>query len=237
MNVFTYFWAYGYINHLSILLRFPTLIFKSFFSPQSASTKPLARGPSISMQSRPPPPPAASSFSQPGTSAFGTSMGMSSASYGMSSGLASLSSGNTGMTGLKPVNTGMSGASTRMSGLSNINQSMSGSFMMNTSGPIVSWNASPGPSLGSSSSRSAGGSSALDSLFAPELEHLQNKNKPSLHAMQSHGPNPTGQQLGVMGGMCFNSSGRKGIVKSLLYHALPGKEQIVHYSSSVFFFC
>lgn len=134
---------------------------------------------------------ATSSFSHPGTSSFGASMGMSAPSYGMAginSGNTGMGSGMTGYTGMSSMNSGMTGSSTSgmnsgMTGLSSINPTMSGSFGMNPVGSSPRY-----PSVGSSAgnqNRSASGSTALDSLFAPELGHLQNKNKPSMNAMQS----------------------------------------------------
>ena len=133
---------------------------------------------------------ATSSFSQPGTSSFGSSMGMSSApTYGMA-GYTGMGSGMTGYTGMSGMNSGMTGLSmsgmnSGMSGSSSLN---SGSFGMNPAGSSPRYPAT-GISAGSQT-KSAGSSKALDSLFAPELEHLQNKNKPSMNAMQA-------QQAGV----------------------------------------
>ena len=169
---------------------------------------------------------ATSSYSHPGTSSFGASMGMSTPSYGMAginSGNTGMGSGMTGYTGMSSMNTGMTGLSTSgmnsgmgglstsgmnsgmgglstsgtnsgMTGLSSINPTMSGSFGMNPVGSSPRY-----PSAGSSAgnqTRSASGSTALDSLFAPELGHLQNKSKPSMNAMQSQ---QAGMQTGTPG--------------------------------------
>lgn len=144
-----------------------------------------------------------SSFSQPGTSSFGSSIGMSSTpSYGMAglnSGNTAMGSGMTGYTGMSGMNSGltglsMSGMNSGMSGLSSLN---SGSFGMNPAGP-TSRHPAAGSAMGNQA-KSAGGSTALDALFAPELEHLQNKNKPSMNAMQSQHV----QQAGINPGTCF----------------------------------
>lgn len=172
----------------------------------------MASGSSYSTPSRPSQSVASSSFSQPGTSSFGASMGMSTPSYGMAglnSGNTGMGSGMTGYTGMSGMNTGMTGLSmpssnsgmtvlstsgmnSGMSGLSSLNPTMSGSFGMNPAGSSPRY-----PSAGSSAgnqTKNASGSTALDSLFAPELGHLQNKNKPSMNAMQA-------QQSGMQAGM------------------------------------
>ena len=140
---------------------------------------------------------AASSFSQPGTSSFGSSMAMSSTpSYGMAglnAGNTGMGSGMTGYTGMSGMNPGMSGLSmygmnSGTSGLSGLN---SGSMGMNPAGSTPKYSATG--SFAGSQSKNAGGSSALDSLFAPELGHLQNKSKPSMSALQA--------QQGQHGGM------------------------------------
>lgn len=142
---------------------------------------------------------ATSSFSQPGTSSFGPSMGMPTASYGMAglnSGNTGMGSGMTGYTGLTSMNSGMTGLPTSnmnsgMMGLSSLNPPVSGSFGMNPAGSSPRYSA--GPAAGNQP-KNTGGSSALDSLFAPELGHLQNKGKPSMNAMQS-------QQAGMQAAM------------------------------------
>lgn len=171
----------------------------------------MASGSSFSAPSRPSQSVATSSFSHPGTSSFGSSMGFSTPSYGM----AGINSGNTGMgsgmsgyTGMSGMNTGMTGLSTSgmnsgmtglstsgmnsgMTGLSSINPTMSGSFGMNPTGSSPRY-----PSAGSSAgnqTKSSSGSTALDSLFAPELGHLQNKSKPSMNTLQY-------QQAGIQAG-------------------------------------
>ena len=176
----------------------------------------MASGPSYSAPSRPSQSVATSSFSHPGTSSFGSPMGLSTPSYGM----AGINSGNTGMgsgmsgyTGMSSMNTGMSGLSTSgmnsgmsglstsgmnsaMTGLSSINSTMSGSFGMNPMGSSPQY-----PSAGSSAgnqTKSLSGSTALDSLFAPELGHLQNKSKPSMNSLQSQ---QAGMQAGKNPGM------------------------------------
>lgn len=167
---------------------------------KSAPTKkPMASGSSFSAPSRPSQSVATSSFSHPGTSSFGSSMGFSTPSYGM----AGINSGNTGMgsgmsgyTGMSSMNTGMTGLSTSgmnssMTGLSSINPTMSGSFGMNPASSSPRY-----PSAGSSAgnqTKSSSGSTALDSLFAPELGHLQNKSKPSMNTLQY-------QQAGIQAG-------------------------------------
>ncbi|KAL9955263.1 hypothetical protein ACROYT_G036561 [Oculina patagonica] len=164
--------------------------------------KSMASGSSYSTPSRPSQSVATSSFSQSGTSSFGASMGMSTPSYGMaglSSGNAGMGSGMTGYTGMSmpSSNSGITGFSTSgmnssMTGLSSLNPTMSGSFGMNPASSSPRY-----PSAGSSAgnqSKNASGSTALDSLFAPELGHLQNKNKPSMNAMQA-------QQAGMQAGM------------------------------------
>ena len=109
---------------------------------------------------------------------------MSTASYGMSG----PHTGNTGMGSGMASYTGMSSMNSGMTGLSSLNTSMTGSFGMNpaSSSPRYS---SAGSAAGNQANNTSG-SSALDSLFAPELEHLQNKGKPSMNALQS-------QQLGM----------------------------------------
>lgn len=151
----------------------------------------------------------ASSSSQPGTSSFGSSVGMASTpSYGMTglnSGNTGMGSGMTGFTGMSGVNSGMTGLSmpgmnSGMSGLSGLN---SGSFGMNPAVPTPRY-----PTAGSSAgnqTKSAGGSTALDSLFAPELKRLHNKNKPSMNAMQTQ----QAQQAGMNPGTCFAIVGWK----------------------------
>ena len=124
--------------------------------------------------------------------------GITSGNTGMGSGMSGYTgSMNTGMTGLSTsgMNSGMTGLSTSgmnsgMTGLSSINPTMSGSFGMNPVGSSPRY-----PSAGSAAgnqTRSSSGSTALDSLFAPELGHLQNKNKPSMNTLQSQqaGNNP-----------------------------------------------
>lgn len=160
----------------------------------------MASGSSYSAPSRPSQSVATSSFSHPGTSSFGASMGMSTPSYGMAginSGNTGMGSGMTGYTGMSNMNTGMTGLSTSgmnsgVTGLSSINPTMSGSFGMNPVGSSPRY-PSAGLSAGNQT-KSASGSTALDSLFAPELGHLQNKSKPSMNAMQS-------QQAGMQAGM------------------------------------
>ena len=164
----------------------------------------MASGPSYSAPSRPSQSVATSSFSHPGTSSFGSPMGLSTPSYGM----AGINSGNTGMgsgmsgyTGMSSMNTGMSGLSTSgmnsgMTGLSSTNPTMPGSFGMNPMGSSPRY-----PSAGSSAgnqTKSLSGSTALDSLFAPELGHLQNKSKPSMNSLQSQ---QAGMQAGKNPGM------------------------------------
>ena len=126
---------------------------------------------------------------------------------GLNSGNTGMGSGMTGFTGMSGVNSGMTGLSmpgmnSGMSGLSGLN---SGSFGMNPAVPTARY-----PTAGSSTgnqTKSAGGSTALDSLFAPELEHLHNKNKPSMNAMQSQ----QAQQAGMNPGTCFATVGWKKI--------------------------
>ena len=142
---------------------------------------------------------ATSSFSQPGTSSFGASMGMSSAPTCGMAAYTGMGSGMTGYTGMSGMNSGMTGLSmsgmnSGMSGLSSLN---SGSFGMNPAGSSPRYPAT-GTSAGSQT-KNAGGSKALDSLFAPELEHLQNKSKPSMNAMQAQ----QGQQAGMNTGTSF----------------------------------
>jgi len=167
---------------------------------KSSPQKSLKSISSFSTSSRPM---ASSSSSQPGTSSFGSSMGMASTpSYGMTglnSGNTGMGSGMTGFTGMSGVNSGMTGLSmpgmnSGMSGLSGLN---SGSFGMNPAVPTPRY-----PTAGSSTgnqTKSAGGSTALDSLFAPELEHLHNKNKPSMNAMQSQQAQQAGMDPGFGG--------------------------------------
>ena len=172
----------------------------------------MASGPSYSTLSRPSQSVATSSFSHPGTSSFGSSIGLSTPSYGMAginsgntgmgsgmSGYTGMSSMNTGMTGLSTsgMNSGMTGLSTSgmnsgMTGLSSINPTMSGSFGMNPVGSSPRY-----PSAGNQI-KSSSGSTALDSLFAPELGHLQNKSKPSMNSLQSQ---QAGMQAGKNPGM------------------------------------
>lgn len=176
----------------------------------------MASGSSYSTPSRPSQSVATSSFSQSGTSSFGASMGMSTPSYGMaglSSGNAGMGSGMTGYTGMSmpSSNSGITGFSTSgmnssMTGLSSLNPTMSGSFGMNPASSSPRY-----PSAGSSAgnqSKNASGSTALDSLFAPELGHLQNKNKPSMNAMQAQ---QAGMQAGMNPGMFIKLlTGRRG---------------------------
>jgi len=186
--------------------------------------KPMVSGSSFSAPSRPPQSLATSSISHPGTSSFGSSMGLSTSSYGMAgvnSGNTEMGSGMTGYTGMSSMNTGMTGLSTSgvnsgmvglstsgmnsgmaglstsgmnsgMTGLSSKTLTMSGSFGMNPVGSSPRY-PSAGLSAGNQT-KSGSGSTALDSLFAPELGHLQNKNKPSMNALQS-------QQAGMQAGM------------------------------------
>lgn len=179
----------------------------------TTSKKTLASSSSYPATSRPSQPMAPSSLSQPGISGVNPSMGMSTASYGMSG----LHSGNTGMDSGMASYTGMSGMNSGMTGLSSLNTSMTGSFGMSpaSSSPRYS---SAGSAAGNQG-KNTSGSSALDSLFAPELGHLQNKGKPSMNALQSQqagmsaamnpgvrGMRPmTPQQYG--GGMLTSSSG------------------------------
>ncbi|XP_073245598.1 SCY1-like protein 2 isoform X1 [Porites lutea] len=166
------------------------------FSPQ----KTLASSSSFSVPSRPM---AASSFSQSGTSSFGSSMAMSSTpSYGMAglnTGNTGMGSGMTGYTGMSGMNPGMSGLSmygmnSGTSGLSGLN---SGSMGMNPAGSTPKYSATG--SFAGSQSKNAGGSSALDSLFAPELGHLQIKSKPSMSALQAQQGQHGGMNQGSMG--------------------------------------
>ena len=160
----------------------------------------MVSGSSFSAPSRPPQSVATSSFSHPGTSSFGSSMGLSTPSYGMAgtnSGNTGMGSGMTGYTGMSSMNTGMTGISTSginsgMTGLSSKTQAMSGSFGINPVGSSPRY-PSAGLSAGNQT-KNASGSTALDSLFAPELGHLQNKSKPSMNALQS-------QQAGMQAGM------------------------------------
>lgn len=147
---------------------------------------------------------APSPFSQPGTSSFGSSMGMSTApSYGMTglnSANTGLGSGMTPYTGMSGMNSGMtrlsmSGVNSGMSGSSSLS---SGSFRMS---PASSAPRYPASEISTGGQTNTGGSTALDNLFAPELEHLQNKNKPSMNAMQGQ----QAQQAAMNPGM---SSGR-----------------------------
>lgn len=180
----------------------------------ASSKKNLTSSSSYPATSRPSQSVAPSSLSQlSGTSGFSPSMGMSTASYGMSG----PHTGNTGMGSGMASYTGMSSMNSGMTGLSSLNTSMTGSFGMNpaSSSPRYS---SAGSAAGNQANNTSG-SSALDSLFAPELEHLQNKGKPSMNALQSQqvgmpaavnpgvrGVRPmTPQQYG--GGMMTSSSG------------------------------
>lgn len=178
----------------------------------------MTSGSSFSAPSRPSQPVATSSFSQPGTSSFGASMGMSAtpsyAMAGLNSGNTGMGSGMTGYTGMSGMNSGMTGLSmpgansgmtglstnSGMTGYSSLNPTISGSFGINPAGSSPRY-----PSAGNQAqSVNAGGSTALDALFAPELEHLQNK-KPSMNAMQSQQP---GMQAGMNPGMIL--TGRRG---------------------------
>ena len=116
---------------------------------------------------------------------------------GFNSGPTGMGSGMTGSTGMSVMNS-MSGMNSGRSGLSSLN---SGSFGMNPVGSTPKYPAA-GSSAGSQA-KSAGCSTALDSLFAPELEHLQNKNKPSMNAMQAQhaGMNP-GMSFARVGNIC-----------------------------------
>lgn len=138
---------------------------------------------------------APSSLSQPGISGVNPSMGMCTASYGMSG----LHSGNTGMGSGMASYTGMSGMNSGMTGLSSLNTSMTGSFGMSpaSSSPRYS---SAGSAAGNQG-KNTSGSSALDSLFAPELGHLQNKGKPSMNALQSQ---QAGMSAAMNPGMFFS---------------------------------
>lgn len=165
-------------------------------SPQKTSTSSHL----LSTSSRPMAP---SPFSQPGTSSFGSSMGMSTApSYGMTglnSANTGLGSGMTTYTGMSGMNSGMtrlamSGVNSGMSGSSSLS---SGSFRMSPASSAPSYPAS-GISTGGQT-KSTGGSTALDNLFAPELEHLQNKNKPSMNAMQGQQAQQATMNPGMMG--------------------------------------
>ncbi|KAJ7389645.1 SCY1-like protein 2 [Desmophyllum pertusum] len=193
---------------------------------QQKSTPPkkaMTSGSSFSAPSRPSQPVSTSSFSQPGTSSFGASMGMSTtpsyAMAGLNSGNAGMGSGMTGYTGMSGMNSGMTGLSmpgansgmtglsmsgansgmaglstnSGMTGYSSLNPTIPGSFGINPVGSSPRY-----PSAGNQAqSVNAGGSTALDALFAPELEHLQNK-KPSMNAMQSQQP---GMQAGMNPGV------------------------------------
>lgn len=165
-------------------------------SPQKTSTSSHL----LSTSSRPMAP---SPFSQPGTSSFGSSMGMSTApSYGMTglnSANTGLGSGMTTYTGMSGMNSGMtrlamSGVNSGMSGSSSLS---SGSFRMSPASSAPSYPAS-GISTGGQT-KSTVGSTALDNLFAPELEHLQNKNKPSMNAMQGQQAQQATMNPGMMG--------------------------------------
>ena len=164
----------------------------------------MASGSSVSAPSRPPQSVATSSFSHTGASSFGSSMGLSTPSYGMAginSGNTGMVSGMTGYTGMSSMNTGMTGLSSSgmnsgMAGLSSKNPTMAGSFGMNPVGSSPRY-PSAGLSAGNQT-KTASGSTALDSLFAPELGHLQNKSKPSMNALQSQ---LAGMQAGMNPGM------------------------------------
>lgn len=193
-------WPVYFIKRLGYAYVLWLILNSDFLFLKSAPTKkPMASGSSFSAPSRPSQSVATSSFSHPGTSSFGSSMGFSTPSYGM----AGINSGNTGMgsgmsgyAGMSSMNTGMTGLSTSgmnssMTGLSSINPTMSGSFGMNPASSSPRY-----PSAGSSAgnqTKSSSGSTALDSLFAPELGHLQNKSKPSMNTLQY-------QQAGMQAG-------------------------------------
>ena len=169
--------------------KFPCLMFSHLVNTlillQSSQQKTLKPSSKLPTSSRPQAP---SSFSQPSSSSFGSSMGMTStASYGkvgLNSGNTGIGSGMTGSTGPSRMNSGLTGLSMsgmNSSGLSAASSLNSGSFGM------ISANSTPrftGSSVGNQTN-STGGSTALDSLFAPELEHLQNKSKPSMNAIQA----------------------------------------------------
>lgn len=163
---------------------------------------------------------APSSFSFSGTSSFGSSMGMTSTpSYGMvglKSGNTGIGTGMTGQSGMPRMNsdfTGLSMAGMNSSGMTGASSLHSGSFGMSSANSTSRFSATV--SSGGSQAKTTNGSTALDSLFAPELEHLHSKNKPSMNAMQSHqgaaNPGVMGQrplppqQYG--GGMMTTSSG------------------------------
>lgn len=204
----------------------------------------MSSGPSYSAPSRPSQSVATSSFSQTGTSTFGASMGMSTPSYGM----AGLSSGNTGMgsgmagfTGTPGMSTGMTGLSmpssnsgmaglstsgmnSGMTGLSSSNPTLSGSFGMTSAGASP-WYSPAGSSAGNQA-KNAAGSTALDSLFAPELEHLQNKNKPSMNAMQAQ---RAGTQAPTNPGM-FSFIERRGCELTVIYKPGDPLSDFTHHS-------
>ena len=202
-----------FIKRCLCLLSIANFLDSDFLVLKSTPTKkPMVSGSSFSAPSRPPQSLVTSSISHPGTSSFGSSMGLSTSSYGMAgvnSGNTGMGSGMTGYTGMSSMNTGMTGLSTSgmnsgmaglstsgmnsgMTGLSSKTLTMSGSFGMNPVGSSPRY-PSAGLSAGNQT-KSGSGSTALDSLFAPELGHLQNKNKPSMNALQS-------QQAGMQAGM------------------------------------
>ena len=105
---------------------------------------------------------------------------------GLNSGNTGIGSGMIGSTGLSRMNSGLTGLSMsgmNSSGLSGASSLNSGSFGMGSANSTPKF-AAIGGSVGNQTN-STSGSTALDSLFAPELEHLQNKSKPSMNAMQT----------------------------------------------------
>ncbi|XP_074638590.1 SCY1-like protein 2 [Acropora palmata] len=184
---------------------------------QSSGQKTLKPSSKLPTSSRPQAP---SSFSQPSSSSFGSSMGMTSTtSYGkvgLNSGNTGIGSGMTGSTGPSRMNSGLTGLSMsgmNSSGLSAASSLNSGSFGMSSANSTPRF-AATGSSVGNQTN-STGGSTALDSLFAPELEHLQNKSKPSMNAMQAQQAPAHPSMMGLQpmppqqfgGGMIQTSSG------------------------------
>ena len=171
--------------------KFPCLMFSHLVntlillqSSQQKTPKPSSKLPTSSR------PQAPSSFSQPSSSSFGSSVGMTStASYGKvgwDSGNTGIGPGLSGSTGPSRMNSGLTGLSMsgmNSSGLSAASSLNSGSFGMSSANSTPRF-AATGSSVGNQTN-ATGGSTALDSLFAPELEHLQNKSKPSMNAMQA----------------------------------------------------
>ena len=127
-------------------------------------------------------------------------------SYGMvglKSGNTGIGTGMTGQAGMPRMNsdfTGLSMAGMNSSGMTGASSLHSGSFGMSSANSTSRFSATV--SSGGSQAKTTNGSTALDSLFAPELEHLQSKNKPSMNAMQTHqgAVNPGKSSLGLAKG-------------------------------------